>query len=58
MSTQQAVARRTRIANYLDSLGCDTTELRASTDEQEQMEGIVVALGYTMAQLWSVIRRS
>ena len=57
MSGAEALARRDRIANYLDSLGKDTTQLRAATDEQKQMEGITVALGHTMTQLWKAMRR-
>lgn len=57
MTVPEALARRNRIADYLDALGCDTAQLRAATDEQAQMEAIVVALGYTMAQLWAVIGR-
>ena len=57
MSGAEALARRNRIADYLDDLGMDTTELRAAMDEQAQMVGIVHALGHTMAQLWSAMRR-
>ncbi len=57
MSSAEALTRRDAIADYLDGLGKDTTELRAALDEQEQMEGIVAALGYTMSQLWTIIRR-
>ena len=57
MSGAEALARRNRIADYLDGLGCDTTELRAATDEQSQMVGIVHALSYEMAQLWRVMGR-
>ena len=57
MTIPEALARRDRIADYMDGLGCDTTLLRAATDEQAQMEGIVAALGYTMAQLWAVMGR-
>ena len=57
MSGAEALARRDRIADYLDGLGCDTTELRAALDEQAQMEGIVHALGYEMSQLWRVMGR-
>jgi len=57
MSGAEALARRDRIAAYLDGLGMDTTELRAATDEQAQMVGIVHALGYEMSQLWHVMGR-
>jgi len=55
MTTAQALARRDRIADYLDTLGHDTTLLRAATTEGEQVEGIVSALGSTMAALWNVL---
>jgi len=57
MTVLEALARRNRIADYLDGLGCDTTLLRAAMDEQAQMEGIVAALGYTEQQLWAAMRR-
>ena len=57
MSGADALAWRDKVADYLDGLGCDTTELRAATDEAEQMAGIVHALGYEMAQLWQVMGR-
>ena len=52
MTVAQALARRDRIATYLESLGKDATTLRAATNEHTQMSGIVTALGYTMTQLW------
>jgi hypothetical protein len=56
MTTQQALARRDRIASYLESLGhTDTAALRAATDEHTQMVGVVTALGYTEQQLWSAM---
>ena len=57
MTGPEALARRDRIADYMDGLGFDTTELRAATNERVQMEAIVAALGYTMAQLWAVMGR-
>ena len=57
MSGAEALARRNRIADYLDDLGMDTTELRAAMDEQAQMVGIVHALSYEMSQLWHVMGR-
>ena len=57
MSGAEALTRRDRIASYLDTLGCNTTELRAALDEQAQMQGIVHALGYEMSQLWHVMGR-
>ena len=57
MSVAEALARRNRIADYLDDLGMDTTELRAAMDEQAQMVGIVHALSYEMSQLWHVMGR-
>ena len=56
MTIPEALARRDRIADYLDSIGCDTALLRAAATEHAQMEGIVVALEHTMAQLWQEIR--
>ena len=56
MTVEQAVARRDRIADYLESLGyTDTDALRAATTEGARMIGIVEALGYTEAQLWSAM---
>lgn len=56
LSTSALVARRDRVADWLESLGySDTTELRAATDEHEQIAGIVDALGYTMNQLWGAM---
>ena len=57
MRGAEALARRDRIADYLDDLGMDTTELRAAMDEQAQMVGIVHALSYEMSQLWHVMGR-
>jgi hypothetical protein len=53
MTVTEALARRDRIATYLEALGKTTTTLRAATTEDAQMRGIVEALGYTMAQLWT-----
>jgi len=56
MTVQQALARRDRVAAYLESLGyTDTAALRAATDEHAQMLGVVQALGYTVAQLWAAM---
>lgn len=55
MTAPQALARRNRIADYLDSLGKTTTALRAATNEDTQMNGIATALGYTPAQLWAAL---
>jgi len=53
MSVQQALARRDRVASYLESQGFgNTAALRTATNEHDQMLGIVTALGYTAAQLW------
>ncbi len=57
MTAQQALARRNRIADYLDSLGKDTTLLRAATTEDAMVRGIVDALGYTMDQLWNAMKK-
>lgn len=57
MSAQEALARRDRIADYLDALGKDTTELRAATNEHLQMIGVAYALGYEMLRLWAVMKR-
>ena len=55
MSVADALARRNRIADYLDSLGKDTTALRQATTEHQQVAGIVDALGLTMSQLWGAM---
>jgi len=55
MTTEQALDRRDRIADYLDSLGKDTAALRAATAEHAVVVGIVDALGATMEQLWSAL---
>ncbi len=56
MSVAQALARRDRIATYLESLGhTNTAALRATTDEDAQMTGIVQALGYTEPQMWGAM---
>ena len=56
MTVQQALARRDRIATYLESLGySNTAALRAAADEHTQMLGVVDALGYTEAQLWNTM---
>ena len=56
MTAGQALARRDRVADYLESLGySDTAALRAATDEHAQMLGIATALGATEAQLWAAM---
>ena len=56
MTAGESLARRDRIAVYLESLGyTDTAALRAATDEHAQMLGVVTALGYTEAQLWTAM---
>jgi hypothetical protein len=55
MTVEQALARRNRIATYLESLGKNASVLRAATNEHTQMNGICVALGYTMTQLWAAM---
>jgi len=56
MTVQQALARRDRLASYLESLShTDTAALRAATDEDAQMIGVATALGYTEAQLWAAM---
>ncbi len=55
MTSTQALARRNRIADYLDSLGKSSTALRAATNEDTQMTALVQALGYTTAQLWAAM---
>ncbi len=52
MSTADALARRNRVAVYLESLGKNAMALRAATTEHSQMLAIVAALGYTAMQLW------
>ena len=57
MLAAQALARRDRVATYLESLGySNTTALRAATNEDTQMIGIVQALGYTEVQMWAAMR--
>ena len=53
MTAAQALARRNRIATYLDSLGKNTTTLRATTTEHTQMLAIAAAMGFTTAQMWA-----
>ena len=55
MSGAEALARRDKIADYLDGLGKNTEVLRAATTEHEQVVGIVDALGSTMTALWSAL---
>jgi len=56
MTVAEALARRDRIADYLELQGySNTTALRAATTEHEQMAGIVIALGHTMVQLWGAM---
>ena len=55
-TAQQALARRDRMAAYLESLGYgNTAALRAATDEHAQIVGIAAALGYTVQQLWAAM---
>ena len=58
LTPAQELTRRDTIATYLDSLGKNTVALRAATDENTQMQAIVVALGYTMAQCWGAMVNS
>lgn len=56
MTLAQAAARHDLIVSYLQSIGkTNTAALSAATDEQAQINGIVTALGYTMAQLWAAM---
>ena len=56
MTAGQALARRDRVADYLESLGYgDTAALRAATDEHARVLGVVAALGYTVQQLWAAM---
>ncbi len=55
MSGAEALARRDTIADYLDSLGKDTTALRAATTEHSMMVAITESLGFTMEQLWAAM---
>ena len=56
MTVQQALTRRDRIATYMENQGYDdTVALRVATTEHTQMNGIIVALGYTMTNLWNVM---
>lgn len=52
----ELLARRDRIATYLEGLGYDdTATLRAATTEHAQVAGVVTALGYSMNTLWNVM---
>lgn len=52
----ELIARRDRIAAYLESLGySNTSALRSATTEDAQMTGIVQALGYTENQMWGAM---
>jgi hypothetical protein len=56
MTIEQALARRDRIAAYLESLDhTSTATLRAATTEGALVSGIAEALGYTAAQVWSAM---
>ena len=56
MTATQALARRDRIASYLESLGyANTGALRAATNEHTQIVGIAAALGYSEQQLWAAM---
>jgi len=56
MTAAEALARRNRVATYLESLGfTNTAALRAATTEHTQILGVATALGYTVAQLWGRI---
>mgnify|MGYP001068302165 CR=1 FL=1 len=57
MTVPQALARRDRVATYLESLGYNNTDsLRTATTEHTQMVGIAEALGHSEAQLWGAMR--
>ncbi len=53
LTAGQALTRRDRIATYLDSLGKNSTALRAAVNENTQLFGIASALGVTPAQVWA-----
>ena len=56
MIVQEALDRRDRIADYLESLGySNVAALRAATTEGAQMLGIVTALEHTEAQMWEAM---
>lgn len=56
MTNQQAIARRDRVASYLENLGhTNTGDLRNATTEHDQMIGIAAALGFTDSQLWGAM---
>ena len=56
MTIAQALARRDRVATYLESQGYgNTTALRAATTEGAQVLGVVTALGHTEAQMWEAM---
>lgn len=53
MDATAALARRNKIAGYLESLGKNTTVLRVATNEGTQVAGIAEALGVSMAAVWA-----
>jgi len=56
MTVAQALERRNRMVTFLNSQGyADTATLAGATTEHAMVVGLVEALGYTMAQLWSVM---
>lgn len=55
MTAGQFVARRGKIAAYLAGLGYDTTQLETATTEHALIEGICVALGKTLQDLWAAM---
>jgi len=57
MTLAQASSRRDRIADYLQAAGHSATQLRAATNEHELVLCVVAALGYSAAQLWSVMEQ-
>ncbi len=55
VSVEDALARRDKIADYLDGLGKNTTVLCTATTEHDVVNGIVVALGYTLQNVWDAM---
>lgn len=56
MSVAQALARKNRIADFLESLGhTETATLRTATTEHDQVIGIAAALGFTEEEFWSAM---
>jgi hypothetical protein len=55
VSASEALARRDRIAKYLDSQGKDTAVLCSALSVRAQVERTVETLDFSMTQLWSAM---